>query len=170
MTLSVTIYFSVHCGHTGSPDWGDVPQGLLWVESRPRRLRPCGLVRSCGPVPFAVTACDYVMYLRSISFLYGFKYGSNCSNDSMPGTILGGSLSFINMKSAPCSIYIVLRTKQLSKYNVYSSSQCHHSLVNRHICSTSAETRDRKCFSMQLILVVSKMDMINQIWQMLTFC
>ena len=86
---------------------GGVPQGLLWVESRPRRLRPCGLVRSCGPVPFAVTACDYVMYLRSISFLYGFKYGSNCSNDSMPGTILGGSLSFINMKSAPCSIYIV---------------------------------------------------------------
>ena len=34
----------------------DVPQGRLWVESRPRRLRPCGPVRSCGPVPFAVTA------------------------------------------------------------------------------------------------------------------
>jgi len=55
MTLSVTIYFPAHCGHTGSPDWGDVPQGRLWVESRPRRLRPCGPVRSCGPVPFAVT-------------------------------------------------------------------------------------------------------------------
>jgi len=41
-----------------------------------------------------------------------------------------------------------------------------HSLANRHSCSTSAETRDRKCFSMQLILVV---DMINEIWQML-FC
>jgi len=36
MTLSVTIYFPAHCGHTGSPDWGDVPQGRLWVESRPR--------------------------------------------------------------------------------------------------------------------------------------
>ena len=34
---------------------GDVPQGRLWVESRPRRLRPCGPVRSCGPVPFTVT-------------------------------------------------------------------------------------------------------------------
>ena len=42
MTLSVTIYFPPHCGHTGSPDWGDVPQGRLWVASRPRRLRPCG--------------------------------------------------------------------------------------------------------------------------------
>jgi len=49
MTLSVTIYFPPHCGHTGSPDWGDVPQGRRWVESLPRRLR------SCGPVPFAVT-------------------------------------------------------------------------------------------------------------------
>ena len=56
MTLSVTIYFPAHCSHTGSPDWGDVPQGRLWVDSRPRRLRPCGPVRSCGPVPFAVTA------------------------------------------------------------------------------------------------------------------
>jgi len=33
-----------------------------------------------------------------------------------------------------------------------------HSLANRHSCSTWAETRDRKCFSMQLILVVGKMD------------
>jgi len=49
---------------------------------------------------------------------------------------------------------------------------CHdcqkHSLANRHSCSTSAETRDRKCFSMQLILVVGKVDMINQICQMLS--
>jgi len=29
----------------------------------------------------------------------------------------------------------------------------HHSLANRHSCSTPAETQDRKCFSMQLILV-----------------
>ena len=29
--------------------------GGMWVESRPRRLRPCGPVRSCGPVPFAGT-------------------------------------------------------------------------------------------------------------------
>ena len=42
------------------------------------------------------------------------------------------------------------------------------SLANRHSCSTSAEMRDRKCFSMQLILVVGKMDMINQICQMLS--
>jgi len=45
-----------------------------------------------------------------------------------------------------------------------------HSLANRHSCSTSAEMRDRKCFSMQLILVVGKMDMINQICQLLSFC
>ena len=30
--------------------------------------------------------------------------------------------------------------------------------------------QDRKCFSMQLILVVGKVDMINQIRQMLSFC
>jgi len=53
MTLSVTIYFPAHCGHTGSPDWGDVPQGRLWVESRPRRLRPCAVLW-----PFAVTVAD----------------------------------------------------------------------------------------------------------------
>jgi len=48
MTLSVTIYFPAHCGHTGSPDWGgDVPQGRLWVESRPRRLRPCAVLWPC---------------------------------------------------------------------------------------------------------------------------
>ena len=43
-------------------------------------------------------------------------------------------------------------------------------LANRHSYSTSAEKRDRKCFSMQLILVVGKMDMINQICHMLSFC
>jgi len=42
----------------------------------------------------------------------------------------------------------------------------------RHSCSTSAETRDQKCFSMQLILVVGEVDMINadrvlfRIWNM----
>jgi len=48
----------------------------------------------------------------------------------------------------------------------------YHGLANKHSYSTSAEseTRDRKCFSMQLILVVGKMDMINQICQMLSFC
>jgi len=45
-----------------------------------------------------------------------------------------------------------------------------HSLANRHSCSTSVETRDRKCFSMQLILVVGKVDMIHQIYRMLSFC
>jgi len=44
--------------------------------------------------------------------------------------------------------------------------------LNRHSCSTpaEAETQDRKCFSMQLVLVVGKVDMINQICQMLSFC
>ena len=45
---------------------------------------------------------------------------------------------------------------------------CYHSLANRHSCSTPAEMQDRKCFSMQLILVVGKVDMINQICQMLS--
>jgi len=44
------------------------------------------------------------------------------------------------------------------------------SIANRHSCSTSAEMRDRKCISMQLILVVGKVDMINQICHMLSFC
>jgi len=39
----------------------------------------------------------------------------------------------------------------------------YYSLTNRHSCSTPAETQDRKCFSMQLILVVGEVDMINQI-------
>ena len=39
-----------------SPDWGNVPQGRLWVESRPRRLR------SCGPVPFAVTGASFRIF------------------------------------------------------------------------------------------------------------
>jgi len=30
--------------------------------------------------------------------------------------------------------------------------------------------QDRKCFSMQLILVEAKVDMVNQICQMLSFC
>jgi len=46
----------------------------------------------------------------------------------------------------------------------------YHSLANRHSCSTLAKTQDRKCFSMQLILVVGKVDMINKICQMLSFC
>ena len=44
------------------------------------------------------------------------------------------------------------------------------SLANRHSCSTPVETQDRKCFSMQLILVVCNVDMINQICQMLSSC
>jgi len=57
MTLSVTIYFPAHCGHTGSPDWGGCPTGP-----------PVGGVTStstpalwpCGPVPFAVTGAQVV--------------------------------------------------------------------------------------------------------------
>jgi len=69
LSVSVTIYFPAHYGHTGSPDWGDVPQGRLWVESRPRRLRPCGPVRSCGPVPFAVTAQRRLTYASHMDFV-----------------------------------------------------------------------------------------------------
>ena len=46
----------------------------------------------------------------------------------------------------------------------------YHSLANGHSCWTPAETQGRKCFSMQLILVVGKVDMISQICQMLSFC
>jgi len=45
-----------------------------------------------------------------------------------------------------------------------------HSLANKHSCSTPAETRNQKCFSMQLILVVGEVDMINQICRKLSFC
>jgi len=41
------------------------------------------------------------------------------------------------------------------------------SLANRHSCATPAETQDRKCFSMQLILVVGKVVMINYICQIM---
>ena len=77
MTLSVTIYFPAHCGHTESPDWGDVPQGRLWVESRPRRLGP---VRSCGPVPFAVTVTKGLLNNMVSFFLHkNFKvWRNNC--------------------------------------------------------------------------------------------
>jgi len=57
MTLSVTIYFPAHCGHTGSPDWGGVSHRAscgwshVHVDSGP--------VRSCGPVPFAVSGYSY---------------------------------------------------------------------------------------------------------------
>jgi len=44
------------------------------------------------------------------------------------------------------------------------------SLTNRNSRSTPAETQDRKCFSMQLILVIGKMETINHICQMLSFC
>ena len=52
MTLSVTIYFPVHCGHTGSPDWGlffwggDVPQGGVTSTSTPA-LWPCAVLWPC---------------------------------------------------------------------------------------------------------------------------
>jgi len=46
----------------------------------------------------------------------------------------------------------------------------HHSIANRHSYSTLAETQDRKCFSVELNLMVGKVDMINQICQMLSFC
>ena len=76
MTLSVTTYFPVHCGRTGSPDWGgDVPQSRLWVESRPRRLRPCGPVRSCGPVPFAVTEWGHTNWISTGLDLAAYSVG-----------------------------------------------------------------------------------------------
>ena len=51
---------------------------------------------------------------------------------------------------------------------VTAQACCATVLANRHSCSTSAEPQDRKCFSVQLILVVGKGDMINQICQMLS--
>ena len=43
----------------------------------------------------------------------------------------------------------------------------YHSISNRHSCLTPAEMQDRKCFSMQLILVVGKVVMINYICQIM---
>jgi len=57
----------------------------------------------------------------------------------------------------------------LSKHRIGPLFGFVHSLANRHSCSTPAETRDRKYFSMQLILVVGEVDMINQICEMLSF-
>jgi len=57
-----------------------------------------------------------------------------------------------------------------NKQNKTKLANRKHSLANRHSCSTPAEKRVRKCFSMQLIFVVGKADMINQICQMLSFC
>jgi len=52
---------------------GDVPHGRRWVESRPRRLRPCGPVRSCGPVPFAVTEI-HMTRIRQPALTYHSNY------------------------------------------------------------------------------------------------
>ena len=59
----------------------------------------------------------------------------------------------------------------LSKHRIGPLFGFVHSLANtgRHSCSTPAETRDRKYFSMQLILVVGEVDTINQICEMLSF-
>jgi len=43
----------------------------------------------------------------------------------------------------------------ISYNHIYSGIAYVHSLANRHSCSTSPETRDRKCFSMQLIWLLS---------------
>jgi len=56
------------------------------------------------------------------------------------------------------------------RYNINIQFSQQAQLFNQIFGSTSAEMRDRKCFSMHLILVVGKVDMINQICQMLSFC
>ena len=77
--------------------WADDPMTLTLTLTHPDiRVMLCNVVK--------------VHYLCSISFLYGFKYGSNCSNVIMPGTMLGVSSSVINMNSAPNSIYAILCT------------------------------------------------------------
>jgi len=46
MTLSVTIYFPAHCGHTGSPDWGSPtgpPVGGVTSRSTPALCGPVAL-------------------------------------------------------------------------------------------------------------------------------
>jgi len=41
-------------------------------------------------------------------------------------------------------------------FGMENLERCGHSLAKRQICSTSAETQDRKCFTMHLILVIGK--------------
>ena len=68
MTLSVTIYFPAHCGHTGLPDWGMSHRAACgWSHVHV----DCGPVQSCGPVPFAVTA------LKAIIVLHRRLYGEH---------------------------------------------------------------------------------------------
>ena len=65
MTLSVTIYFPAHCGHTGSPDWGDVPQGRLVggvTSTSFPALWPCAVLWPC-------TFCsDRVEVIRPVNY------------------------------------------------------------------------------------------------------
>ena len=74
------------------------------------------------------------------------------------------------MQTALCSIQLFTQSHWLLVSRHTPVVARYHSLANRHSCSTPAETQDRKWFSMQLILVVGKVDMISQICQMLSFC
>jgi len=63
------------------------------------------------------------------------------------------------MQNADCTMqYIFTYSHWLIVSRHSSVDASYHSLANRHSCSTPAETQDRKCFSMQLILVVGKVD------------
>jgi len=75
-------------------------------------------------------------------------------------------------QNADCTMqYSAIHTgRSLVATCLWSLASRYHSLANRHSCSTPAEMQNRKCFSMQLILVVGKVDMIDQICQMLSFC
>ena len=74
------------------------------------------------------------------------------------------------MQIAECRLhYAVFSYSHWSLVSCHSPVVAHyHSLANRHSCSNPAEKQDRKCFSMQLILLVGTVDMINQICQMLS--
>jgi len=59
----------------------------------------------------------------------------------------------------PAALWTLDTSLAVFRHNL--SSQ-YHSLANRHSCSAPGETRDWKCFSLHLILVVGNVDMINQ--------
>ena len=105
MTLSVTIYFPAHCSHTGSPDWGDVPQGRLWVESRPRRLRPCAVLWPCTFCSdrLQATMCPTHILVHRTPPLRGEEF-----------TVLGQGDSFFSRGGDEYSQNIVLSIGQLT--------------------------------------------------------
>jgi len=121
MTLSVTIYFPAHCGHTGSPDWGDVPQGRLWVESRPRRLRPCGPVRSCGPVYGRYRFIGRVLGHLERKFLkYSFSWYDSFIGTKVLGTFAPEERKFHRSESSKERMFHGTKVPRERKFSLWS--------------------------------------------------